>query len=110
MLTNALILNKINDANILYPGVLYFELMHDFPHNPKGSVIGICNADGRQHLWGNKIEFSIDAAVNNEEWFRPVYLEEHQAKVHANLIAYLVEKGCTEEKIELFLTHWYSDD
>lgn len=100
----------INDANILYPGVLYFELLQDFPHNPKGSYINICNADGRQQLWGNKIELSIDFALNNEEWFRPVYLEEHEAKCHAGLMSYLDSKGLTDEKREAFLKNWYSEE
>lgn len=85
-------------ATNLYPGVIHFELMKDLPNNPKGSLIFICHADGREHLYGRKVEFTIDSAIGNEDWFRPVYRPELDEKLRESYIQFFIEKGLTEEK------------
>jgi hypothetical protein len=100
------------EGKFLYPGIAYFVLAKDMPSAKAGSIVDICDADGRSCLLlndeteegtitGERIEFGIGYAKRYPEWFMPVTDEERLTKCKENDIQYLMSKGKTREQAEL---------
>lgn len=60
-------------GELFYPNIKYFELAKAMPLCPVGSIVSICDADGREALFVNDIHLPIETALKEPEWFIAVY-------------------------------------
>jgi hypothetical protein len=79
--------------SVTYPGVLYFRLAKEMPLCPVGTVVNICEADGREKLYVDSIEMPIDIALRSPDFFVPIDLEQHQKLCYQNTIKYFIDNG-----------------
>jgi len=99
------------NAPLLYPGIDYFTLAKEIPSGKVGDVVTIIDADGRECLFINQVEFALDYAKKYPEWFTPVTQEEHLKICKENTILYIMENHKkNREEAEVLYEKFEKDD
>lgn len=87
-------------AKTLYPNIAFFLTLKELPNCPVGSMVVICDADGRECLWCNSIQMPLDTVKLAPDWFKPVTHQEHAQMIKDNFYKYWTALGKSEEEIQ----------